>query len=289
MLFRLAPTPSGFLHIGNAVNFVLNWLSARQLGGQLLLRIDDLDTSRKRPDYVADIFRTLDWLGLDYDMGPTGPDDLEKQWSQWLRLDQFAETLTYLRAANVLYTCNLSRQQWYELDAHGHWSTLNRAGNLFDKADLAWRFRAPSNGSADFVVRRRDALPAYQIASLTDDIFYGVTHIIRGQDLAESTARQAQLAEALGWTQFGQAAVWHHPLLVDDAGQKMGKSAGHGHNGPTSVRAMREAGEGPGRIFEAVATLLQLPAETDSTLPYLLACPIEWNARFRPVGTVNKL
>jgi glutamyl/glutaminyl-tRNA synthetase len=288
MLFRLAPTPSGFLHIGNAVNFVLIWLAARQLGGQLLLRIDDLDTTRKRPDYVADIFGTLDWLGLDYDIGPIGPDDLEKQWSQWLRLDQYAETLTKVREANALYTCALSRQQWHELEVETNWSALNRDSGLFGESDLAWRFRIPGNGSADFVVRRRDGLPSYQIASLTDDVFYGVTHIVRGQDLAESTTRQAQLARALGWANFEQTAVWHHPLLLDNAGQKVSKSAGHGHNGPTSVRVMRESGEPPTRIFEAVASLLQLPPEIDVTLPQLLAYPINWNARFRPVGTVNK-
>ena len=288
MRFRLAPTPSGFLHIGNAMNFVLTWLAARQLGGQLLLRIDDLDTSRKRPDYVADIFRTLDWLGLDYDLGPTSPDDLEKQWSQWNRLDQYADTLAKLRDTNVLYNCALSRNQWHELEVAGNWSVVDRAGNLFDTPDVAWRFRAVGNGSADFVVRRRDGLPAYQIASLTDDHVYGVTHIIRGQDLAESTARQAQLAGALGWTNFLATAVWHHPLLFDESGQKMGKSAGHGHNGPTSVRLMREAGETPRRIFEAVANLLQLPSGTAVTLPLLLTYPIDWNARFQAVGTVNK-
>lgn len=288
MLFRLAPTPSGFLHIGNAVSFVLTWLAARQLGGQLLLRIDDLDTSRKRPDYVADIFRTLDWLGLDYDLGPTSPDDLEKQWSQWLRLDQYAETLAKLRDANVLYNCVLSRQQWQETEVGGNWWAVDRSVDLFDKEDVAWRFRAAGNGSADFVARRRDGLPAYQIASLTDDHVYGITHIIRGQDLAESTSRQAQLARALGWTDFLATAVWHHPLLLDEWGQKMGKSAGHGHNGPTSVRLMREAGETPGRIFEAVANLLQLPSETAVTLPQLLTYPIDWNARFQAVGTVNK-
>ncbi len=288
MLFRLAPTPSGFLHIGNAVNFVLIWLAARQLGGQLLLRIDDLDTSRKRPDYVADIFRTLDWIGLDYDLGPTGPDDLEKQWSQWNRLDQYAQTLTKLREANALYTCALSRQEWHELEMADNWSALNRQADLFDEADVAWRFRAVGTGSADFVVRRRDGLPAYQVASLTDDVSYGVTHIIRGQDLYESTTRQGQLAGALGWANFGQTNVWHHSLLLDESGQKMGKSAGHGHNGPTSVRLMRETGETPRRIFKAVANLLQLPSETDVTLPQLLTYPIEWNARFRAVGTVNK-
>ncbi|MBO0936098.1 glutamate--tRNA ligase [Fibrella sp. HMF5335] len=288
MLFRLAPTPSGFLHIGNAVNFVLTWLAARQLGGRLLLRIDDLDATRKRPDYVVDIFETIHWLGLDYDLGPADPDDLDKQWSQWHRLDRYAETLEKLREVNALYTCSLSRHQWQELDATDNWQSLDRTGDLFHEEDIAWRFRAPGNGSADFVVRRRDGLPAYQIASLTDDQLHGVTHIIRGQDLAESTTRQAQLAKALGWTDFLDTAIWHHPLLLDQSGQKMSKSAGHGHNGPTSVRAMREAGENPSRIFEAVAELLQLPCETSVTLPQLLTCSIDWDVFFRTIGTVNK-
>ncbi|MBO0929499.1 glutamate--tRNA ligase family protein [Fibrella aquatilis] len=288
MLFRLAPTPSGFLHIGNAVNFVLTWLAARQLGGQLLLRIDDLDTTRKRPDYVADIFQTIHWLGLDCDLGPTDPDDLEQRWSQWLRLEQYAATLTQLREANALYTCTLSRQEWLALEASGNWQQLDRQAAAFAQPDQAWRFRALGSGHADFVVRRRDGLPAYQIASLTDDHLYGVTHIIRGQDLDESTDRQAQLAEALGWTDFLDTSVWHHPLLLDQADQKISKSAGHGHNGPTSVRVMREAGEPPTRIYEAVASLLQLPAGVGATLPDLLAYPVGWETRFRPVGFVNK-
>ena len=288
MLFRLAPTPSGFLHIGNAVNFVLTWLVVRQLGGRLLLRIDDLDTTRKRPDYVADIFLTLHWLGLDYDLGPTGPDDLDHHWSQWLRLEQYAATLALLREANALYTCTLSRHSWLNLETSDNWSGLDRSGAFFDVPDLAWRFRAGGNGSADFVVRRRDGLPAYQIASLTDDHLHGVTHIIRGQDLDESTARQAQLAGVLGWTDFLETAVWHHPLLLDHAHQKMSKSAGHGHNGPTSVRVMREAGEPPTRIYEAVARLLQLPAGVGATLPDLLAYPVDWTTRFQPVAFVNK-
>ena len=79
---RLAPTPSGYLHLGNAVNFVLTWLLTRQAGGVLHLRIDDLDRARLRPAYLENIFRVIDWLGLDYDHGPTGPDDFLRHHSQ---------------------------------------------------------------------------------------------------------------------------------------------------------------------------------------------------------------
>ena len=111
MLFRLAPTPSGYLHLGNAVNFVLTWLAARQRGAQLLLRIDDSDTARKRPEYVDDIFRAIDLLGLDYDLGPISSSDFEANWSQRHRYDQYVSTLNSLREAGALYACGLSRRE----------------------------------------------------------------------------------------------------------------------------------------------------------------------------------
>ena len=84
---RIAPTPSGFLHAGNGISFILTYVIARAFEGQILLRIDDLDAERMRPEYVEDIFKTLDWLGLEYDEGPTSPDDFYQNFSQHKRLD----------------------------------------------------------------------------------------------------------------------------------------------------------------------------------------------------------
>ncbi|WP_460503336.1 glutamate--tRNA ligase family protein, partial [Hymenobacter agri] len=93
---RLAPTPSGFLHLGNAVNFVLTWLLTRRAGGTLHLRIDDLDRARLRPAYLDNIFRVIDWLGIDYDHGPTGPDDFLRHHSQLLHLPEYNRVLRRL-------------------------------------------------------------------------------------------------------------------------------------------------------------------------------------------------
>lgn len=94
---RMAPTPSGFLHLGNMYNFILNWLWARANNGKVLLRIDDADTERKRKEYLDDIFRVLEKTGLDWDLGPTGPDDFERNWTQAQRNDIYASLLATLR------------------------------------------------------------------------------------------------------------------------------------------------------------------------------------------------
>ena len=107
---RLAPTPSGFLHIGNGASFVATWALVRAFEGKILLRIDDLDAERMRPEYIEDIFKTLDWLGLDWDEGPFSVDDFFKNWSQHLRLDIYEKALNDLAKTGCIYTCSCSRK-----------------------------------------------------------------------------------------------------------------------------------------------------------------------------------
>ena len=261
MLFRLAPTPSGYLHLGNAVNFGLTWLAAQSRGARLLLRIDDLDADRKRPAYLADIFQTIDWLGVDYDLGPTGPDDFEAYWSQRHRLDAYQATLDQLRAGGYVYACGLSRRA-LQVAGPTYPAEGRRQGLSLDAADVAWRFRTEDGpaGGNDFVVRRRDGLPAYQIASLTDDHTFGVTHLVRGEDLLESTDRQRQLALALGWTDFLTSQVWHHPVLLGSDGAKISKSAGNGVVNETSIQTFRGQPAGLSRVLTLIARLLNAPA-----------------------------
>ena len=267
MLFRYAPTPSGFLHIGNAVNFVLNYVLARQLGAKLLLRIDDLDADRKRPEYIEDVFRTIDFLGLVYDIGPSGPDDFELHWSQRHRLDLYQETLQQLRETGRLFACKLSRKQ---LQAHTNRypPECRLQGLSLDGPAVAWRVMVDEVGGetagiTDFVVRRRDGVPAYQVASLTDDVHFGVTHLIRGGDLRPSTAMQRYLAQLLDhrYLAFLTLKVWHHPLILDTDGQKLSKSTGS-----TSLRAMQEQGLKPDQVYRQVGRLLGLPPEYSSSL-----------------------
>ncbi len=240
---RLAPTPSGKLHVGNACAFVLTWVLTRRVGGHLHLRIDDLDAARCRPAYVEDIFRTLDWLGLDYDAGSQGPDDFYRHHSQQYRLDAYRATLDQL--GPHLFACTCSRRQVQAQAPDGTYpGTCRTRGLTLSQPGVAWRFRTDARpvtfddvwrgplrwplaaDTRDPVVRRRDGLPAYHIATLTDDRHMDINLVVRGADLLPSTALQIRLAECLGWTAQTRIAWLHHPLLTDAHGQKLSKSQG---------------------------------------------------------------
>lgn len=244
MVTRLAPTPSGFLHAGNIYNFLLNWLWAKALGGQVLLRIDDADAARKRPEYVADIFSVLEWLGLDWDIGPTGPDDFEKHWTQLKRQERYTAILNELVAQDLLFACSCSRKKLG--NAVRYPGTCTHKGLPFDLTDMAWRIhmgqetnihftdrvmgavRIPlAETVGSFVVRKKDGMAAYQLTSLADDRHFNVTHIARGQDLLPSTAMQLYIDSLLDKHYLKGCSFWHHPLLQQRDGTKISKSAGH--------------------------------------------------------------
>lgn len=261
-LFRLAPTPSGYLHLGNGFSFVLTQRLAAAHGAKLLLRIDDIDADRKRPEYIADIFQTLDWLGISWDIGPQSPDDFEANWSQRLRLTQYHALLAALKDTGKLYACAKSRQAIAAAATDGQYPVAFRADALpLDTPETAWRIHTPAENPLfqvmrDFVVRRRDGIPAYQIASLADDIDFGVTHIVRGADLLPSTQAQVFLAELLGEKAFLTINFLHHPLKTDDKGIKLSKS-----EGATSLQHLRSRGESPKMVHDAVdAFLAEMPA-----------------------------
>jgi len=265
---RYAPTPSGYLHIGNALNFTLNWLVARLNGGTILLRIDDLDADRKRPEYIEDVFESLTWLGLDWDKGPactpelrsgTLPErssgvqalDFEKNWSQHQRLPFYFKALEKLRETGHLFACQKSRRDLAPFG--GGYPPEFRDQNLhLDDPDVAWRMATPTDSVLpDFIVRRRDGIPAYQIASVVDDLHFGITHAVRGADLESSTLVQTYLAQCLGQEDFLKIKFLHHPLLTDATGEKLSKSVG-----ATSLRAMRQDRVGPEEVFRQVAEML---------------------------------
>lgn len=252
---RLAPTPSGYLHLGNAFNFILNWQAARSVpGARLLLRIDDLDADRKRPEYVQDVFDTLRWLGLDWDEGPRSPEDFEANWSQHLRLPLYEHLLDDLRRTGQVFACGKSRRDLAPFD--GDYPVEFRYQNCtLDTPDTAWRLQTPLPRTPDlppdFVVRRRDGIPAYQVASVADDLHWGITHIIRGADLESSTRAQQYLSACAGRSAFAQIRFLHHPLLLDAAGEKLSKSAG-----ASALKTWREEGRSPEEVFQAVVTQL---------------------------------
>lgn len=238
--FRLAPTPSGFLHLGNAASFVLTWILARQVGGNIFLRIDDLDRKRFRLEYLEDVFRTIDWLGIDYDRGPSGPDDFLYSWSQHHRIESYMNLLILLQRSERIYKCSCSRSDI----ANGEGCHCYYSGPASSNP-ISWRFHTPELGtigfndlfkgriecelksvSGDFVVRKKDGLPSYQLASLCDDIDFGITHVVRGEDLITSTAAQLALDKELNLNKFQSSVFLHHPLLVDKERCKLSKSAG---------------------------------------------------------------
>ena len=296
VISRIAPTPSGFLHIGNAFSFVLTWLLVRKAGGKLLLRIDDMDAARKRPEYVEDIFRTLEWLGLDYDLGPQGPDDFERHFSQRHRLELYHSVLEDLKQVpGLLYACRCSRKEIQQKSKNGLYPGTCRKENLrFDSKKNTVRLTLPDQvvvsyfellsqkevdlplgkQMGDYVVWRKDGLPAYQLFSLVDDMDYGINLLIRGNDLCESTAAQLYLAECIYRKgkifrkeagDFMNAGFLHHPLLLNSEGEKLSKS-----KGAASLLKMRIAGKGPEEIYARVARFIGLPEDDFPTAQALL-------------------
>ena len=262
---RIAPTPSGFLHAGNALNFLVTHQLAREEDGAILLRIDDLDTGRTRPEYVQDIFDSLDWLGITWDEGPRDAEDFRENWSQTLRLEQADALLLALKDAGHLYACTCSRRQVADC--------MCRERDLsFDVPEACWRLRVPEpcpvviknwplgEFRADLhsalpapALRQSNGSPAYQLASLADDVRYGMSLIVRGEDLLPSSACQVYMASLLGLNTFCAIRFLHHPLIADNKGRKLSKS-----EGADSLRAMRLAGGTPDHLRKQAADLLAL-------------------------------
>lgn len=268
---RLAPTPSGYLHLGNAFSFVLTWLLVRKQHGRLHLRIDDLDRERAKPEYYDDIFTTLAWLGLDYDSGARSRQDCLANWSQKHRLTAYNAALMRLVDAGDVFVCDCSRSLLAQTAPNGLYPGTCRSKNLpLASTDAAWRVRTDGNTSVnfhdaragsvttdiatnlgDFIVRRRDGVPAYHIASLVDDTHDQMTFIVRGADLLASTAAQIFLAERLTFTAFTRTTFLHHPLLLESPERKLSKS----HHS-LSLRAMRENGTTAEEVIGRIASML---------------------------------
>ena len=268
---RIAPTPSGYLHLGNVLSFAITWALARKQQGILCLRIDDLDNTRFRPEYLQDIFETLDFMGIDYDEGPRNAKDFYDNYSQNLRLLQYQAFLTKLKQQNMVYACPCSRSQIAAVSPDGLYPLTCRHEELpLDAPETAWRIRVPEGTvitfqdelvgkckvalnleMPDFVVQRKDGIPAYQVASLCDDLAMGINLIVRGEDLMLSTAAQLFLAQHTGATAFTSAQFIHHPIIVTGSGNKLSKS-----DNALSVADMRSTGLKPADLWRKIAGTL---------------------------------
>jgi glutamyl-Q tRNA(Asp) synthetase len=224
---RFAPTPSGYLHFGSLVAALASYLDARAVGGKWLMRIEDLDPPREVAGAQAAILDTLERYGFEWD------GELVRQSE---RHDAYAEVLQRWLSHGLAYACTCSRKQLE--DYQGVYPGFCRnAGHDWDNAairirvpELSYSFVDRVQGpfqmhlgreSGDFVIRRRDGLYAYQLAVVIDDAWQGVTDIVRGADLLDSTPRQLYLQELLG---IPQPRYLHIPLITQPDGHKLGKS-----------------------------------------------------------------
>jgi glutamyl-tRNA synthetase len=273
------------LHLGNARTFLLAWLSVRSRGGKLLLRSEDIDGPRVKPGAEAQALEDLRWLGLDWD------GEVVRQSE---RLPRYAAACARLLTAGVAYPCVCSRKEVeeaasapHEADDDGPVYPGTCRGKFRDLADArtqtgrdaAVRF-AVAKGAVpfhdgflgacagrirgDFVIGRREGLPAYQLAVVVDDAAQGVTEVLRGDDLLPSTPRQLLLYRALDLT---PPAFTHVPLVVGPDGLRLAK-----RHGDTSLRHFRAHGVTPARLVGYLAHLCELrPRGAECTPADLLA------------------
>lgn len=260
---RYAPSPTGRLHLGNARTALLAWLDARSRGGAFVLRIEDVDFTRARPEFEARIYADLRWLGLDWDEGPDigGP---HGPYRQSERGDVYAAALARLDT----YACTCTRRELRALPTMGMTGEVVypgtcRAGPRAPGQPAAIRWRVPpgrveaqdavagevaqdvAREVGDFVLRRADGAWAYQLAVVVDDGAMAISDVVRGADLLDSTPRQVLLQRALGLPTPRHA---HVPLIVGAAGAKLSK-----RDGAPDLSAMREAGARPERLVAALA------------------------------------
>jgi glutamyl-tRNA synthetase len=263
---RLAPSPTGAQHVGNARTYLIAWLSARSRGGQVRLRIEDIDSPRIKPGAVESLYEDLAWLGLDWD---------GEVLQQTQRLALYRAALERLRQRELVYPCSCTRSDVERAASAPHSEhegpiypgtcagrSVADAAKLGDRA-YCWRMRTGDGvvtfddgfrGSTtlslhelggDFVVWKSAGTPAYQLAVVVDDAAQGVTEVVRGDDLVPSTPRQLLLYEALG---LPPPRFVHVPLVVGPDGRRLAK-----RHGDTRLTALRAGGMTAGRLLGLLA------------------------------------
>jgi glutamyl-tRNA synthetase len=269
---RLAPSPTGFLHVGHARTFWIAQQRAQSHGGPLVLRNEDLDRNRSKTEFVNAMLEDLRWFGFQWQEGPDcgGP---YAPYSQSERLPLYRKAFEKLRAAGFVYPCVCSRQDVLRALQAPHagedepiypGTCRQSKGNVVQNnkhARVNWRFQVPDGEAisfidgrsgphqfvagrdfGDFVVWRHDDLPSYQLAVAVDDAAMGITEVVRGEDLLKSTARQLLLYRALG---LPPPRFYHCPLVTDEAGVRLAK-----RHDALSLRNLRANGANPQKFIE---------------------------------------
>ena len=274
---RLAPSPTGALHLGNARTFLVNWVLARQQGWKILLRVEDLDGPRVKPETVRESIDILQWLGLDWDEGPV---------FQTHDLQPYRQALRQLAARGMVYPCRCTRRQILaaSLSApHGDTHELRYPGTcrpveptpvaeaLLDDPECGWRLRVPEHPSlfddqflgpqewhvqqsvGDFLVATKGGIPSYQLAVVVDDARQQVTCVVRGADLLSSVPRQQLIYAALELQP--RPRYWHLPLVVGPDGRRLAK-----RHGDTRLSTFRAAGVSPDAVIGWLAHTCGVPS-----------------------------
>jgi len=242
---RIAPTPSGYLHRGNLVHILVVDALAKQRALSVHLRIDAFDSPRVRPEYVEDIFRVLAALEVTWATGPRSPAEINDDWAA---IDWWTEQRHAQDRGLTIYACQCSRQD----RSLGRPCTCQERGIMFEVGHCALRLDAERSGLASSLhgtlLWRRDDVPSTHLASVISDRNSGIDYVIRGADLAESSAAQQAIAPFFGAETFARATFVHHPLLVSEEGEKLSKSAGAAAQpldiSPALITELRETAAG---------------------------------------------
>lgn len=269
-LTRFAPAPTGLLHLGHAASAIWVWGVARALGGQVLLRIEDHDRGRSRPEYEQALLEDLEWLGLEPDLGlPAHYRDGRCEYRQSERGAVYGRELAALADAGRIYACDCSRRRLREsvgdvpnaetpydgrcrdrglapAAGRGLRLRMERGTERFVDLRLGAQAQDPSGQCGDLLVRDRLGQWTYQFAVTVDDWRQGVDLIVRGADLLDSTGRQLRLARLLGRASVPR--FLHHPLILSASGAKLSKA-----KQDTGLRELRAAGVAPGEVLGAAA------------------------------------
>lgn len=300
---RFAPSPTGGLHLGSALAALLSWLSVRSQNGTYIWRIEDIDGPRIVPGASEQQMEEARWLGLEWDEGPDvgGP---HQPYNQSERNQQYEAALRQLATSERLFPCSQSRKDLRELASAPHgtsglpaypkelrpetldadWYDLHsqsRAGTsalrflvsdnqtVFEDLVMNHQSEFVAQSVGDFVLKRRDGVYAYQLAVVVDDIEMGITEVVRGADLLDSTARQIQLIEALG----GAVPLYAHvPLIVDSTGEKLSK-----RNQDISISQLRKLGISPNSIIGWLAHSVGIVDEEIPFPPQDLVAQFAWD------------
>lgn len=301
---RFAPSPSGRMHLGNAFSALLAWLSVRQAGGEMVLRLEDLDPARCKPAYCAQVEEDLRWLGLDWDMGGSQGG---AAYYQSRRSELYRTYLEQLRAKGLLYPCFCSRNQLHAASApHRSDGTPLYSGACRDLTPEqqieraktrkpAFRVRVPEEvvsftdgvmgqqaqnlawECGDFILCRSDGVYAYQLAVVVDDALMGVSQVVRGEDLLDSTPRQIWLQRQLG---FPQPDYFHVPLLYGQDGHRLSK-----RQRDLDLGAIRARGVRPEEVVGRLACWAGLTDRPEPVAARELVRDFDW-AKVRKTGII---